>query len=139
MSKSSMLFAIVLLAASGGTTAVAQSSAQSTAGTPSVQRASNPPAVQPGQDATQGARMRRIEGLETMPYPSPASSASGKAAQRPVDERHCLRQTGSHIPPKEGKCIPMPGRVYDKQDIDRTGENRLGPALKKLDPSVGGR
>jgi hypothetical protein len=33
----------------------------------------------------------------------------------------------------------MPGRAYDKQDIDRTGENRLGPALRKLDPSVGGR
>lgn len=138
MSKSPILFAIVLLAASGGTAAVAQSSARSTAGAPSVQAASNP-STQQGQNATQGARMRRVEGLQTMPYPPPASSAGGASAQRPVDERHCLRQTGSHIPPKEGKCIPMPGRVYDKTDIDRTGENRLGPALKKLDPSVGGR
>lgn len=138
MSKSPILFAIVLLAASVGTAAVAQSSARSTAGAPSVQAAPNP-STQQGQNATQGARMRRVEGLQTMPYPPPASSAGGASAQRPVDERHCLRQTGSHIPPKEGKCIPMPGRVYDKTDIDRTGENRLGPALKKLDPSVGGR
>ena len=86
------------------------------------------------QDAkapAQDARTKRIEGLETMPYTPPSSSAAG-------DNHNCLKQTGSHIPPKKGKCIPAPGRVYDKQDIDRTGEQKLGPALKKLDPSVGG-
>ncbi|MGO4703928.1 hypothetical protein [Dyella sp. 2RAB6] len=91
------------------------------------------------QDAkapTQDARTRRIEGLETMPYTPPAASTQG--SQRAVDDHNCLRQTGSHIPPKKGKCIPAPGRVYDKQDLDRTGEQKLGPALRKLDPSVGG-
>lgn len=87
---------------------------------------------------TQGARTRRVEGLETMPYVAPASSAGSKAAQRPLNDRNCLRQTGSHIPPKDGKCIPMPGRAYNKEDLDRTGERQLGPALRKLDPSVSG-
>jgi len=137
MSTLPMLLAAALLA-SLAAQAAAQSSSQSSAGAPSVQGAPHPTAVQQGQDAVQGARMRRIEGVRTMPYPAPASSTGGKAAQRPVDERHCLRQTGSHIPPKEGKCIPMPGRAYDKKDIERTGETELGPALRKLDPSVGG-
>lgn len=91
------------------------------------------------QDArapTQDARTRRIEGLETMPYPPPASSAQG--GQQVGADHNCLRQTGSHIPPKKGQCIPAPGRTYNKQDIDRTGEQKLGPALRKLDPSVGG-
>lgn len=139
MSKSRMLFVTALAVLLGGPATAAQSSSQSSPGVPGAQAAPQATATPPSQDAVQGARMRRIEGVRTMPYPPPASSTGGKAAQRPVDERHCLRQTGSHIPPKEGKCIPMPGRVYDKQDIDRTGENRLGPALKKLDPSVGGR
>jgi len=91
------------------------------------------------QDAkapTQDAHTRRIEGLETMPYTPPAAGTQG--GQQAGNDRNCLRQTGSHIPPKNGKCIPVPGRSYDKQDIDRTGEQKLGPALRKLDPSVGG-
>lgn len=115
MLKSPVLFASVLAATLASAAALAQSA--------------QPPA--------QDARTRRVEGLETMPYVAPASSAGAKAAQRPLNEHNCLRQTGSHIPPKDGKCIPMPGRAYNKDDIDRTGEQRLGPALRKLDPSIG--
>lgn len=138
MSKSPMLLIAALLASLSGTAVAAQSSSQSGPGAPGAQGVPDHPASSPSQGAVRDARTRRIEGVRTMPYPPPASSAGGKAAQRPVDERHCLRQTGSHIPPKDGKCIPMPGRVYDKKDIDRTGETELGPALRKLDPSVGG-
>ena len=92
-------------------------------------------AAQNAKPPAQDARTKRVEGVETMPYTPPASSAPG--AQRASD-RHCLRYTGSRIPPKDGKCIPAPGRVYYKEDIDRTGEQKLGPALRKLDPSVGG-
>jgi hypothetical protein len=135
MSKSPILFAAALAAALGATAAAAQSANQ---GSPGAQNAPSQD-VQANPDAARSAHMRRLEGVRTMPYPAPAASTGGKAAQHPMDERHCLRQTGSHIPPADGKCIPMPGRAYDKQDIDRTGENRLGPALRKLDPSVGGR
>ena len=113
MSKSPMLFATLL--------AVLASSAL----------------AQDAKAPTQDARTRRIEGLQTMPY-SPPSASSAQGGQRALDDHHCLRYTGSHIPPKNGKCIPAPGRAYNKEDIDRTGEQRLGPALRKLDPSVGG-
>ena len=92
-------------------------------------------AAQNAKAPAQDARTRRVEGLDTMPYTPPASA---KGSKQPGTDHNCLRQTGSHIPPKDGKCIPAPGRAYDKQDIDRTGEQRLGPALRKLDPSVGG-
>lgn len=120
MSKSAILFATVLV----GALASAAIAAQNT-----------PPQTPP---PTQDARTRRVEGLETMPYTPPAASSSAKSTQRPVNDHNCLRQTGSHIPPKDGKCIPMPGRAYNKEDIDRTGERQLGPALRKLDPSVSG-
>lgn len=51
-------------------------------------------------------------------------------------DRQCIRDTGSLIPPKPGQCLPVAGRSYSKQDIDATGETRLGPALEKLDPAV---
>ena len=92
-------------------------------------------AAQNAKAPAQDARTRRVEGLDTMPYTPPASA---KGSKQPGTDHNCLRQTGSHIPPKDGKCIPAPGRAYDKQDIDRTGEQRLGPALRTLDPSVGG-
>ncbi|MFC5740239.1 hypothetical protein [Dyella tabacisoli] len=56
--------------------------------------------------------------------------------QKPLSDRNCLRETGSHIPPQKGKCMPGTGRVYTQDDIQRTGERDLGPALQKLDPSV---
>jgi len=85
---------------------------------------------------TQDARTKRVEGVETMPYTPPVNGPQGA---RRANDHNCLRYTGSRIPPKDGRCIPAPGRVYYKEDIDRTGEQRLGPALRKLDPSVGGR
>jgi hypothetical protein len=51
-------------------------------------------------------------------------------------DRACLRDTGSLIKPKPGQCLPVAGRSYSKDDIDRTGARTLGPALKDLDPSV---
>ena len=119
MSKSPILFATVLVGALASAAIAAQS-------------------AQPQTPPAKDARTRRVEGLETMPYTPPAASSSAKSAQRPLNDRNCLRQTGSHIPPKDGKCIPMPGRAYNKDDIDRTGERELGPALRKLDPSVSG-
>lgn len=51
-------------------------------------------------------------------------------------DRNCLRDTGSLIKPKPGQCLPVAGRSYSKDDIDRTGARTLGPALRDLDPSV---
>jgi hypothetical protein len=51
-------------------------------------------------------------------------------------DRNCIRDTGSLIKAKPGECLPVAGRSYSKQDIDATGETRLGPALERLDPAV---
>lgn len=90
--------------------------------------------------ATTDARTHRIEGLETSPYKADpakaaASDADSKAAAR-TDTRNCLRETGSLIKAKKGHCLPIAGRVYTKDDLDRTGERDLAPALQKLDPSI---
>lgn len=67
----------------------------------------------------------------------PATSApNGKRAVPPLDSRACLRDTGSHIPPPKGQCLPVAGSSYSQQDIQRTGTNNVGQALQMLDPSV---
>jgi hypothetical protein len=66
---------------------------------------------------------------------------SGADAQ--VQDRNCLRETGSHIVRSDkdkakGKsaCINATGRSYTKEDIDRTGTTDLADALRHLDPAV---
>jgi hypothetical protein len=51
------------------------------------------------------------------------------AAAEPVG---CVRQTGTRI--HRRSCLP--GRSYDRQDIDRSGANTVADALRRLDPSV---
>jgi hypothetical protein len=69
-----------------------------------------------------------------------ANAASDVAVgTRPVPapgDRDCIRDTGSHIPPAKGKCLPVAGRTYDQEDIRRTGQTDLGQALQQLDPGV---
>lgn len=66
-----------------------------------------------------------------------AQSTNDKAR---VDERGCLRETGSRIQPraqdKTRGCIAANGRVYSREDLKRTGEIDIAAALRKLDPSV---
>lgn len=54
----------------------------------------------------------------------------------PLDSRQCIRDTGSHIPPPKGQCLPVAGSSYSQQDIQRTGATNVGRALQMLDPSV---
>lgn len=68
-----------------------------------------------------------------------ATQASGTSSQRavpPLDSRSCIRDTGSHIPPPKGQCLPVAGSSYNHEDIRRTGATNLGQALQMLDPSV---
>jgi hypothetical protein len=51
-----------------------------------------------------------------------------------VPNSHCLRYTGSHIPPAAGQCEPDAGRVYTLQDIEQTGATSVGGGLHRLIP-----
>lgn len=55
-----------------------------------------------------------------------------------VSERTCLRHTGSRLIGKERSrpCANAPGRVYTREDIERTGHVHLLSALRTLDPTV---
>jgi hypothetical protein len=54
-----------------------------------------------------------------------------------TNDRHCLRETGSHVVSKDQKsCVSANGSSYTKEDIDRTGTTDLADALRRLDPSV---
>jgi hypothetical protein len=73
---------------------------------------------------------------------TPQATQAGGAAQadnqkppRPGD-RNCIQSTGSLIPAKPGTCLPVPGRSYSREDLEKTGHTTLGPALRDLDPSI---
>ena len=64
------------------------------------------------------------------------SRAAAKRGVPPLDSRRCIRDTGSHIPPPKGQCLPVAGNSYSAQDIQRTGQPDVGRALQMLDPSI---
>lgn len=76
---------------------------------------------------------------------SPTTVAEADTA-KPEPARNCLLSTGSRITAahnqrvgKDGKplrCAPGPGRVYTKEDLDRTGYLDIADALRSLDPAI---
>ena len=70
--------------------------------------------------------------------PSLAQSSAQQSAPRAArpNDRNCIRDTGSLIPAKKGRCLPVTGRSYSQQDLLRTGQPDLGEALQQLDPSI---
>jgi len=65
-----------------------------------------------------------------------AATSTEQRAVPPLDSRSCIRDTGSHIPPPKGQCLPVAGNSYSQKDIQRTGATNVGQALQMLDPSV---
>lgn len=51
-------------------------------------------------------------------------------------DRFCPDATASRIKRARGSCS-SPGRVYTRDDLDRTGATTVSEALSKLDPSIG--
>lgn len=84
-------------------------------------RAQNAPA------SSQDAHLRAIPGGQVSAYQPPDAAKSGAS---------CVRDTGSAVQRKNGECVPVNGKSYSKDQLDRTGEKNLGPALQKLDPSI---
>ena len=51
-------------------------------------------------------------------------------------DRLCLQQTGTLIRAKKGSCLPVAGRSYSADDLQRTGMPEPARALQRLDPSI---
>jgi len=67
-----------------------------------------------------------------------------RAERAAANERFCLRETGSRITAsrdartrgERDACINAGGRVYTREEIERTGAVDLQDALRRLDPSI---
>lgn len=80
----------------------------------------------------------------------PAVGATADTAAKPRVARDCLRQTGSRIVARDSvprsarerndrisqRCIAASGRVYSREDIERTGQVDIADALRMLDPAI---
>jgi phenylalanyl-tRNA synthetase alpha subunit len=64
--------------------------------------------------------------------PSPDAAKSTVARTQPSG---CAGTTATSRPDNPQKCAGF-GSVYTKDDMDRTGANTLGDALRLLDPTV---
>lgn len=60
----------------------------------------------------------------------PASVSEQAAA------KNCLLETGSRFNRTLDQCGAMPGRVYTREDLERTGGINLADSLKRLDPRL---
>jgi hypothetical protein len=68
------------------------------------------------------------------------AQAEQEQAKKPdVNDRNCMRHTGSRIPPrvkKDGTCVDAHGNAYTRDDLYRTGEINTADALRKADVSI---
>ncbi len=79
------------------------------------------------------------------PQPAPAADAASvpqeEAKKDDIKDRNCLRHTGTRIThrtssDKDRICSNGRGRVYTRDDLDRTGRIDIADALRALDPSI---
>ncbi|HEV8695903.1 MAG TPA: hypothetical protein VGQ93_17205 [Lysobacter sp.] len=77
---------------------------------------------------------------ETTAQDATTQTTQDQAKKRDINDRNCLRYTGSHIQRRADKkdrpCLSATGRSYTSEDIDQTGEVELADALRKLDVSI---
>ena len=69
-----------------------------------------------------------------------APDATEQSATRELNDRNCLKNTGTRITPRADrngrKCANVVGRAYSRDDLDRTGAVDLADALRRLDPAI---
>jgi len=78
----------------------------------------------------------RVASAEPSPSPAEESEDSEPRADEATHRAYCLQYTGSRIRPPAGQCASTRGRVYTREDIERTGDVNLNGALRRLDPSL---
>ena len=75
--------------------------------------------------------------------PEEATRSRAKEARK-ADDRICIEQTGSRITAarnarsrgEQKDCAAAGGRVYTREEIERSGSADLRDALRKLDPAI---
>lgn len=81
-------------------------------------------------------------GVEVKPDGAPVAEEDGGRV-----DPHCLRHTGSRITAsraaasrasarRQKRCAPVFGRVWTREDLERTGRIDIADALRTLDPSI---
>ncbi|HEV7715949.1 MAG TPA: hypothetical protein VGO53_10155 [Steroidobacteraceae bacterium] len=75
-------------------------------------------------------------GCATQPQTADARLAS-ESAKAAALKAQCPQDTGSRIKrqPGDEPCL-QPGRAYSHEDLERTGANTPGEALRRLDPRL---
>lgn len=69
---------------------------------------------------------------------------TGRTATRgKPDDRFCVKETGSRVVASRNRnkksdeeCVIGNGRVYTREEIERTGSVDIRDALRRLDPSI---
>ncbi|WP_460832256.1 hypothetical protein [Lysobacter humi (ex Lee et al. 2017)] len=72
--------------------------------------------------------------------PAPGSGAPDRQVdardEAATTDRTCLRQTGTRIRYREGRCSAAIGRSWSRDDLLSTGRPDVVEALRALDPSI---
>ena len=77
--------------------------------------------------------------------PEEQAREQAREARKDKDaERFCIQETGSRIIANRNarsnaerkECVAAGGRVYTREEIERTGSTNLRDALRKLDPVI---
>ena len=70
-------------------------------------------------------------------------TGNATARKTKADDRFCIKETGSRVIASRNKnkkadeeCVNAAGRVYTREDIERTGSVDIKDALRRLDPSI---
>lgn len=50
----------------------------------------------------------------------------------PQEQPNCIKDTGSHLPRKQGECVPASGQVLTREDLERSGATTTAEAIRKL-------
>ena len=75
-----------------------------------------------------------------------AAAIGAESTDAGMNDRHCLKETGSRITAsqnrkarqagRQAECANAFGRAYSRDDIERTGATDLKQALQMLDPAI---
>lgn len=67
---------------------------------------------------------------------APVEANPAAAKKAPRDERHCLKETGSRLKRPKDECVPAPGQVITREEIEQSGATDAGEAVRRWVPAA---